>query len=500
MRKLIPQSLRSRLIIAFGVLIFLSLFLAGSTTIYLLRTEQEKAARERVERLALPVAQETTFLQASGIADPLEIQRYLEERYLEDGSNVRVLLVDTDATVVGDSGQTLRGETISTLLQQGVEARPLDGASFRVSRFKHRPSGLLVFGSEQGTFAAVPGLPVAFVPRYQAYVAIDSAEISHAWRDLLPRLFFAGGIAFVVGVVSASLLARSITRPLQRITEASEQMARGNYDQHIPSYGGEEVSRLALAFNNMAAQVSRSHRTLREFLANVSHELKTPLTSVQGFSQAMIDGTLKDSESSAEAARIINDEAVRMRGLVDDLLYLSQVEAGQVIIQKEAINPMELLRETRERFRRRAELGGVTIDVTTGAMPVMEADPRRIEQALANLVDNAVRHTPSGGRITLGSAASDGTISLSVRNTGSYIPPDVIPYIFERFFQVDPVKARANGNTGLGLAITREIVEAHGGHVRAASSQAQGTEFVISLPLAGEGQQEQSATPSDRQG
>jgi signal transduction histidine kinase len=260
-------------------------------------------------------------------------------------------------------------------------------------------------------------------------------------------------------------------------------MARGNYDQNIAGYGSEEVSRLARAFNNMASEVSRSHRTLREFLANVSHELKTPLTSVQGFSQAMIDGALQEPEDYAEAAKIINDEAVRMRGLVDDLLYLSQVEAGQVVLQSEDINPTQLLEQTRERFQRRAEQAEITIAVQPGTTAWLKADPRRIEQALANLVDNAVRHTPRGGRITLRSSALEGEMRLSVHNTGSFIPTDVLPHIFERFFQVDPVKSRANGNTGLGLAITNEIVEAHGGRVEVHSSEAAGTEFIISLQL-----------------
>ncbi len=480
MRKLAPQSLRSRLILAFGVLIFLSLFLAGTTTIYLLKAEQEKAARERVSRLAEPVAQAETFLEASGFTNPEIIQAALEERY-----DVRILLIDTDATVVGDSDQTLRGQKISQLAEEGIPARPLDASRFRMNRYQNGPDNLIIFSSPRGSFATIPGSPVAFVPKYQAVVAVDAADVRQAWRDLLPRLFFAGGVALVVGVVSASLLARSITRPLRQITAASEAMATGNYDQHLPGGGSEEVRRLSQAFNNMANQVNRSHRTLKEFLANVSHELKTPLTSVQGFSQAMIDGALQKPEDYQEAAKIINDEAVRMRGLVDDLLYLSQVEAGQVILQGEPMNPSDLLRDTAERFRRRAEHAGVEIDVKPGPNPVMQADARRIEQAVANLVDNAVRHTPPGGRITLSSAAADGTVRLSVHNTGSYIAPEAMPHIFERFFQVDPVKARANGNTGLGLAITQDIVEAHGGSVTVESSRGGGTEFLISIPLDG---------------
>jgi two-component system sensor histidine kinase ResE len=232
----------------------------------------------------------------------------------------------------------------------------------------------------------------------------------------------------------------------------------------------------------MAQQVNHSYRTLREFLANVSHELKTPLTSIQGFSQAMIDGSLKTPGEYAEAGRIINDESVRMRGLVDDLLYLSQVDAGQVAFHFENIDPRELLLAADERFRRRARHSGVEIAVQATESPPIKADGRRLEQAIANIVDNALRYTPRGGRITLKSTAYNGNVALSVHNTGSVIPDEAMPHLFERFYQVDPAKARADGNTGLGLAITKEIVDAHEGTIDVKSTAEAGTEFTITVP------------------
>jgi signal transduction histidine kinase len=237
----------------------------------------------------------------------------------------------------------------------------------------------------------------------------------------------------------------------------------------------------------MSRQVSNSHKTLRDFLANVSHELKTPLTSVQGFSQAMTDGTLSSPEQYSEAGRIINDEAVRMRGLVDDLLYLSQVEQGEFSVQLDTLSPEELIKATRERFERRASQSGVTLAVDARETPPIQADERRLEQALANIVDNAVRHTPSGGTVTLASAAENGHVKLSVHNTGSVIPAEAMPHVFERFFQADPSGARADANTGLGLAITKEIVDAHGGRVDVESSAEDGTRFTITLPLPPDG-------------
>ena len=476
-RRLLPRSLRSRLILSFGLLIFISLFLAGTTTVYLLKTQQEKSARERVGLLAVPVTLRAAVLEASGL-EPDEMQRVLEDEF-----DVRILLVNGD-TIIGDSGQTLVGERIAELGEQGLAARPLSDVRYSVRRYKQGPEDLLLFLSPQGPIAALPGASALGVPQYQAIVAVPESDVSTAWRDLLPRLFVAGSIAFLASVFAAGVLARSITRPLRRITEASEEMARGRYDQTIPAYGGEEVGRLATAFNDMAQQVGHSYRTLRDFLANVSHELKTPLTSIQGFSQAMVDGSLKTPEEYAEAGRIINEESVRMRGLVDDLLYLSQVDVGEVAFRFENIDPKELLTAADERFRRRAGQAGVELSVQAVDGPLIRADGRRMEQAIANIVDNALRYTPRGGRITLRSTADDGHVQLSVHNTGSVIPPEAMPHLFERFFQVDAARARADGNTGLGLAITREIVEAHDGEIEVNSNAQLGTEFVISVPAA----------------
>jgi signal transduction histidine kinase len=172
-----------------------------------------------------------------------------------------------------------------------------------------------------------------------------------------------------------------------------------------------------------------------------------------------------------------------MRGLVDDLLYLSQVDQGEFNVQLDLLAPNELLTATNERFERRAQQAGIDLAVVMRQVPTIQADGRRLEQALANIVDNAVRHTPAGGRVTVSSFAEDGHVKLSVHNTGSVISPEALPHVFDRFFQADPAGARADANTGLGLAITQEIVQAHGGSVAAESSPEAGTRFTITLPL-----------------
>jgi signal transduction histidine kinase len=477
MSRLLPRSLRSRLIFSFSLLIFLSLFLAGSATVVLLRSQQEESARERVGLLAEPVSLASGELQANGVTSD-EIVRLLTVEY----TDVRILLVNNEGTVVADSETqgNLRGRTIEDIAQSEPGSASVKDVTYQVQRINEGPEDLLLFTPTRYGVQAV-----TFRPPLLTIVAVPESDVSDAWRELLPRLFLAGGVACFLGVIAASLLARSITRPLRQITSASEAMARGNYDQQIPAYGGDEVGRLASAFNDMAQQVNRSYRTLRDFLANVSHELKTPLTSIQGFSQAMSDGSLTQPEDYAEAGRIVNDEAVRMRSLVDDLLYLSQVDRGEFTVQLEPTWPNELLEATYERFIRRASQENVNLQVLPRQTPRIQADGRRLEQALANIVDNAVRHTPEGGSVTLRSVADNGNVRLSVHNTGSVIPADALAHVFDRFFQADPEGANADANTGLGLAITKEIVEAHGGHVDVKSTETEGTEFAITLPLGG---------------
>jgi signal transduction histidine kinase len=272
---------------------------------------------------------------------------------------------------------------------------------------------------------------------------------------------------------------------LARITLASQEMARGNYDVHIPIRGQDEVGRLSEAFNAMAREVSSSQRMMKDLLANVSHELKTPLTSIQGFSQAICDDEISDEEQLRDSIRIINEEANRMRGLVDDLLLLSQIDSGQMEMQHTHVDLQALLERTLERFQWELRDGDIRSGISIERLPIVHGDERRLEQVFSNLLQNAVRHTPAGGSVTMrASVERDARVSVAVHNTGSFISPEDLPRVFERFFQVDRARARKGGSSGLGLSIVSEIIEAHGGTVSATSDQRNGTEFVVTLPPA----------------
>jgi signal transduction histidine kinase len=288
------------------------------------------------------------------------------------------------------------------------------------------------------------------------------------------------------------MLSRSFSRPLEQITRAAGEVARGDYSVKVPVEGPAETRRLAASFNQMTDAVRRSQQTLRDFLANASHELKTPLTAVSGFAQAMSDGTISDREGLVRSARVIEIEARRVLHLVQEILDLSRLEAGQTKLSFGLVDLGELFGHVSEVFGLRSEETGVRLESDAGGSPPVVGDFDRLEQVLGNLIDNAFGHTPRGGRIHLGARPlPSGKVEIIVSDTGEGMPPDALDHIFERFFQVDGSTRRG---TGLGLAITKEIVRAHGGDIQAESAVGAGTRFIITLPQGSVPAQRPAAT------
>ena len=231
----------------------------------------------------------------------------------------------------------------------------------------------------------------------------------------------------------------------------------------------------------MAKQVKQAQQRLRYFVADVSHELRSPLTSIRGFAQAMLDGTTKDRNTRLRAAQVIEDESKRMIRQVDELLELSQMQSGQIQMAREPVDIKELLEHCQEIFTIRAEEKGLTLQIETEPLKLVIGDIDRLEQVFSNLLDNAFKHSSDGGEVKI-SARNTATnyVEATVADSGPGIPPEQLPYVFERFYQASGVRT----DTGLDLAIAREIVLAHGGKIEVNSTPGEGAEFIITLPAA----------------
>jgi signal transduction histidine kinase len=279
----------------------------------------------------------------------------------------------------------------------------------------------------------------------------------------------------------AVAVSRTIARPLQRLSVAAHAVAAGDYDYRVAERGPTEFKQVAGAFNHMSEQVQLTNQAQRDLLANVSHDLKTPLTSIQGFSQAIMDGT---APNPAKAAAVINEEAGRLGRLVNLLTELARIRAGRLTMRQDPLDLAAMVTAMTEKVEVVAQQKDITLTVEAAPVPQVRGDGDRLAQVVNNLLSNAVKYTPAGGAVRVGVAPERDGVRVAVQDTGIGIPPEDLSRVFERFYQVDKARGPARGH-GLGLAITHEIVEAHGGQIHVHSDgQDRGTTFTVWLPQA----------------
>jgi signal transduction histidine kinase len=326
---------------------------------------------------------------------------------------------------------------------------------------------ILLDGQHIGTaILAVP--PPELDPRERGY-------ISNTNQALLFGAVGAVSLALFLGII----LSRHFLRPLSELTSAITAMRRGDLNQQVQVRTRDELGTLAQTFNDMSAQIHHANQLRQQMTADIAHDLRTPLMVISGYLEALRDGTFAPTPERFEA---MNREATLLKRLVEDLRTLSLADAGELKLLRQSIQPQELLQQVRQSFEPIADEQQIALHVHADPnLPELYVDRERMVQVLANLVSNALHYTSPGGSVTLIARQEQGKVQLAVNDTGSGIPQDKLPNIFERFYRIEESRPQNQGESGLGLAIAKSIVEAHQGTIRAESQLGTGTSMTITL-------------------
>jgi signal transduction histidine kinase len=477
----VPRSLQARLISThIAVLcVALALFLLfGGVAI---RRYENRTAVDTIRDLAVPITLEINsfFRRETPLSSAARtiVEQAIDRQASEMG--VRIFLLDDSATVMFDSdpGQGLINLTFPSY-QSSVDslfAGRKTTTAGGVNRIIPPGAGDIASPMLDGQFVVLAAVG-ASQPNVVVGIAAEPVR-APLLRRLVPSLLIAAGGALLIAIAAAVVISRRVAAPISRLTEASVEMSNGHLAQAVPGEGDDEIGRLVRSFNAMSRQVAQIEASQRDFLAAAAHDLRTPLTTIAGYTQAMRDGLITDPAARERTLETIAGESERMSRLIRDLLDLARLQSGQLALHRQPIEVQEMLTAAIERFRAQAD--EKRIQLTVSAQPVtMSLDHDRVARVLDNLLANALRHTPSGGSVLLAVLRSNGDAEVLVEDSGPGIPPELLPRLFERYARGDDGPDRH----GLGLAVASEIITAHGGTLSAENRAEGGARFRIRIP------------------
>ncbi len=461
-----------------------------------------------------------SYVEQGVLAQDQRIADYVVDRYTTGGwrsvattlmpishsTGTRLVVADSSGRVVADSSGRLTNSPVPNPAPGRQVLLKADGKPFGTLYVTESSSGMsgmmgrwdmMDEGDTMGGWGMMGnqgwrGWMGGRSPASEANTSGANTSSAERYLDAVGRAtWIAGALAVLVAVLLGFVLSRRITSPLRRLTLAAGRVAAGDFSQRVEVRSKDELASLATAFNTMAESLAKTEEQRKRLFSDVAHELKTPIAVIQGNLEAIADGV---ADPTPERVASLREETALLTRLVTDLRDLSLAESGQLKLHPQPMDLADLVKGTVVGVQTRAEERGVEVAASAeeGLPPVL-ADPDRVGQVLRNLIANALRYTPGGGSIRV-SAGLDGQAGhagmgarfaqVSVADTGSGIPPEDLPHIFDRFYRVDKSRARASGGTGLGLAVVKQLVEAHGGRVWAESELGKGTVFHFTLPAA----------------
>lgn len=463
------RSLRGRLVLALGLTAAVSLVASAVITFGLVRRYTAEQATDELARTARAVTAEA--------GDDLVLQpaRFRSLRRVLQATGNLLATINSQGRPAADTPEAF---TVADAVD--VEA-VLAGQTLR---------GFVEVGGQRYAYVGIP----TRAARGRAVLAgvIVAKRAGASWSPILARVLLGAGLAALLGALAATLLARRLARPVQQVASATTRVASGDLEARVPVEGVDELAELARSFNQMASALDEARRREGEFLASVSHELRTPITAIRGYVEALDEGAVRDAAGRAEALRVIKTETTRLERLVADVMDLARAGSQGFRLQMRDADVAEVLREAASAHRSEAGSSSVAVEASAPDPLACRTDPDRVRQIVTNLVENAVRVTPSGGTVTLTGSAVPGWILIDVTDTGPGIPAEHLPHVFERAYlrnvsaangaEAWPVPGRLAAGSGLGLAIVRELARALGGRVDVASEPGRGTTFRVALP------------------
>ena len=455
----------------FGILSFV---LVGTVSSHLLQNHLVKAKTESM------------YKEANTVASGRMLQSYRNSSATEDiygvlnslaaYQSVQIWVINTKGEMVLDTSKEYDASMRVPI--QGFDPTVLSGGYYQQGKF---------FGSFSSDVLSVLA-PITSEFRTRGYIAIhyDLRLLEHEKNSILNIVYITWGFILLLSLIILLTFALNVYVPLKRIITGANEYAAGNLNYKLPVESNDEMGYLAASLNYMASELNKSGEYQRKFISNISHDFRSPLTSIKGYVEAMLDGTIPP-EMQEKYLNIVLSETERLNKLTSGLLTLNNFDDKGTLLEKSDFDINEVIRSTAAAFEGTCRNKGITIDLTFDSLSLMvQADLGKIQQVLYNLIDNAIKFSYPNSSIYIETTEKHEKVFISVKDTGEGIPKESIKKIWERFYKTDPSRGKDKKGTGLGLAITKEIIQAHGQNINVVSTEGVGSEFTFTLDIAPE--------------
>ena len=479
----LPFGLRGRLALSHLAVIVAAMSLAGVGLLALVRAYLLAALQDNL-------AAQAELTAAALLADPaLHVQPPAPDPAYNTLQQQRTsnlgVLVQNQAAAAGSDGQGLLGpESIRLSAELPTHVLVLDAQGGLVfESVPPGPIGLRRTAAAQAALAGETGRSllrgeqedwlILALPLVREGELVGALALAHPLADLnavlndtRARLLLAAGLAAALSGLLGLVLARRLVRPITQLTAAAQRLGKGDYTYPLPVGAGDEIASLGAAFDRMRAALLQNERTRAQFISDVSHELRTPLTGIKGLVETLQDGAAEDPQVRDGFIASIGQETERLVRLTQDLLTLTRADEQALELHLEPLDLAALVGGIVERLRPEAQRKGLRLEYSAlGAPLLIRADADRVEQVVLNLLDNALKHAPSGSAVTVSVEPAGNEAVVRVRDEGPGVPPEALERVFDRFYRADPARDRGSGGSGLGLSIARALIERHGGRI-----------------------------------